>query len=64
MILRQNEDCTYLYDRAANVLYISLSFEDLTKIEECDDYFKVNISEYHEDDVIQELIDKVLNEEE
>lgn len=62
--LRQNEDCTYLYNADTRKLYISLSFEDLTKIENCEDYFVVDVDQYCENDSIMELINKVLNEEE
>lgn len=44
--LMQNEDCTYLYDPSKRLLYISLSFEDLTDLDNCEDWFSVNVDDY------------------
>ena len=58
----ENEYCTYAVDLEKRLLYVSLSFEDLSDLYECDDYFIVNIDEYvsdSDDDPIQELINKV-----
>lgn len=64
--LHEWEDiCTYLFNEEKRLLYISCDFQDLRDIENCDDYFVVDMDKYEEeDDIIKELIDKVLNEEE
>ena len=56
--------CSYLFNKEKRLLYISCNFEDLRNIEKCDDYFVVNVDQHNDDDIVKELIDKVLNEEE
>lgn len=63
--MKENENCTYLYDATLNALYISLSFENLNDLDNCQDWFVVYIDEYkpeHEDDYIQNIIDLVKEE--
>ena len=58
----QNDDCTYAVDLEKRLLYISLSFEDLHFLDQCEDYFVINIDEYEatsENDTIQELINEI-----
>lgn len=55
--LMSNEDCTYLYDRESKLLYVSLSFEDLTNLDTCEDYFVVDVYNYTDGpDAISELV--------
>ena len=57
-----NDDCTYAIDNKNNLLYISLSFENLSDLKNCSDYMIINIKEYlkeNKNDVITELIMKV-----
>ena len=55
--LMRNDECTYLYDPSKRLLYISLSFEDLTDLDNCEDWFSVNVDEYNDDcEPIQELV--------
>lgn len=64
--MKENENCTYLYDKAKRILYISLSFENLNNLNECKDWFEVDIDKYKpecEEDTIQELIDEVTKED-
>ena len=62
--MKENENCTYLFNKDTRELYISLSFEDLTNLEECEDYMIVNVDDYfNNNSVIMELIKDVLSEE-
>ena len=59
--MKENENCTYLFNKDTRELYISLSFEDLTNLEECEDYMIVNVDDYfNNNSVIMELIKDVL----
>ena len=42
----KTKDCSYLYDSYYDILYISLSFQDLTNIDKCNDYFMVACNDY------------------
>lgn len=56
--LMRNEDCTYLYDRSTKTLYVSLSFEDLTDLSNCEDYMTIDVYNYNDDcEPILDLID-------
>lgn len=56
--LMRNEDCTYLYDRSTKMLYVSLSFEDLTDLSNCEDYMTIDVYNYNGDcKPILDLID-------
>lgn len=55
----QNDNCTYAIDDEKKLMYISLSFEDLSNPEKCDDYMVVDIARYNpenSDDAIMDLI--------
>lgn len=56
--------CSYLFNEEQRLLYISCDFQDLRDIKNCDDYFMVDVDQYNDDDIVKELIVKVLNEEE
>ena len=63
----QNEYCTYLYDKESKLLYISFSFEDLTDLNSCENYFIISVYTYPGDSKsIQDLVDycKGLDEQE
>ena len=56
--LMYNDDCSYLYDRESKLLYVSLSFENLNDLDNCDDYFVVDVFNYDGDsDAIAELVE-------
>lgn len=59
----EEEDITYMFDEEKRLLYISPSGEDLRQLDQCDDYCIVNVDlyePYHENDIIQEFINKVI----
>ena len=62
--MKRNENCTYLYDPDTRTLYFSLSFEDLTHLEKCNDYIIVNVDDYvsNMSDSILDLIIDVLSD--
>ena len=61
--MKRNKDCTYLYNADTRELYISLSFEDLTNLDKCEDYIIVSIDDYvaNMNDRILDLIIEVLS---